>query len=415
MAKKAALRSQPRGRSVIGKVLTPVQELIRTESASGILLIAAAVLAFAWANSPWSASYFAVLEVRLDVGVGGWSLEKSLLLWVNDLLMAVFFFLIGLEIKREVLVGELAGWQRAVLPVAGALGGMIVPALIYIALNLGQPTLRGWGGPQLLDSYDTERRPIGLRAVREASGNWRRMLSVGANPGLLEPGYLMQARMRQAAVDTLRQMHAVVHLHPAPEAPAPPFRDLLGGDAAAAAGVPVLVAYTKGDLVQPDARRRLEAGGAVVLSSTTGEGLPAMLDRLEPLLPEGPFDYDPGDLGVQPLRFFVVEYLREAAFENLGDELPYSFAAEVEEFREHERPVYIRATLFVERESQKGMVVGKGGRMVKAIGQHARSRLEGLLGDPVYLDLRVKVLARWRRSAAALTRFGFPPAPQESP
>ncbi|HJS46432.1 MAG TPA: GTPase Era [Gemmatimonadales bacterium] len=234
-------------------------------------------------------------------------------------------------------------------------------------------------------------------------------------PGLLEPGYLMQARMRQAALQTLRQMHAVVHLHPAPDASAPPFRDLLGADAAAAAGIPVVTCYTKGDLVQPDARRRLEAGGAVVVSSPSGEGLPALLDRLEPFLPEGPFDYDPGDVGVQPLRFFVVEYLREAAFENLGDELPYSFAAEVEEFRENERPVYIRATLFVERESQKGMVVGKGGRMVKAIGQHARSRLEGLLGDPVYLDLRVKVLARWRRSASALTRFGFPPAQQESP
>jgi GTP-binding protein Era len=233
-------------------------------------------------------------------------------------------------------------------------------------------------------------------------------------PGLLEPGYLLQARMRQSALETLRQMHAVLHLHPAPDAPAPAFRDLLGSDGAAAAGVPVVTCYTKGDLVTADVRQRLEAGGAAVVSSTRAEGLPALLDRLEPLLPEGPFDYDPGDIGVQPLRFFVVEYLREAAFEHLGDELPYSFAAEVEEFRENERPVYIRATLFVERESQKGMVVGKGGRMIKAIGQHARARLETLMGSPVYLDLRVKVLPRWRRSAAALTRFGFPRAEQES-
>jgi GTP-binding protein Era len=234
-------------------------------------------------------------------------------------------------------------------------------------------------------------------------------------PGLLEPGYLLQVRMRQAALETLRQMHAVVHLHPAPEAPVPPFRELLREDGAAAAGIPVLTCYTKGDLVAPGVREALEAGGAAVVSSTRGDGLGALLDRLEPLLPEGPFDYDPEDVGVQPLRFFVVEYLREAAFEHLGDELPYSFAAEVEEFREAERPVYIRATLFVERESQKGMVVGKGGRMVKAIGQHARTRLEALIGDPVFLDLRVKVLPKWRRSAAALTRFGFPRAQQESP
>ena len=84
-------------------------------------------------------------------GFGAWSLEKPLLLWVNDLLMAVFFFVIGLEIKREVLVGELAGWRRAALPVAGALGGMLVPALIYVAFNPGEPTIRGWGVPMATD------------------------------------------------------------------------------------------------------------------------------------------------------------------------------------------------------------------------------------------------------------------------
>jgi GTP-binding protein Era len=110
----------------------------------------------------------------------------------------------------------------------------------------------------------------------------------------------------------------------------------------------------------------------------------------------------------------VTEYLREAAFELLLDELPYGFAAEVEEYRESESPVYIRVTLFVERESQKGMVVGRGGRTIKAIGEHARRRLEALLGAHVYLDLWVKVLPKWRRSAHALTRFGFPIAESES-
>ena len=87
-------------------------------------------------------------------------------------------------------------------------------------------------------------------------------------------------------------------------------------------------------------------------------GLPALLARLREELPEGEFAYDPDDVGTQPLRFFVVEYLREGAFQLLGDELPYAFTAEVEEFREAERPVYIRVTLFVERESQKGIVIG---------------------------------------------------------
>ena len=150
MAKKAAAR-RPSPRAMVAKVLTPVQEFIRTESSSGVLLITAAALAFAWANSPWAPTYFAVLDIPFSVGFGAWSLEKPLLLWVNDLLMAGFFFVIGLEIKREVLVGELAGWQRASLPAAGALGGMLVPALIYVAFNPGEPAIRGWGVPMATD------------------------------------------------------------------------------------------------------------------------------------------------------------------------------------------------------------------------------------------------------------------------
>jgi NhaA family Na+:H+ antiporter len=152
MAKKAAARKPIAARStVVRRLLTPVQELIQTESASGVVLIAAALLAFAWANSPWSASYFGLLEIPLGLGAGAWQLEKPLILWVNDLLMAIFFFLIGLEIKREVLVGELAGWRRASLPIAAALGGMVVPALIYVAFNAGTPELRGWGVPMATD------------------------------------------------------------------------------------------------------------------------------------------------------------------------------------------------------------------------------------------------------------------------
>ncbi len=151
MAKKAAARKVAPVRAAAVRLLSPVQELIKTESASGVVLIAAAVLAFAWANSPWSGAYFGFLDTPLGIGAGAWGLEKPLLLWVNDLLMAVFFFLIGLEIKREVLVGELAGWRRAALPIAGALGGMIVPALIYVAFNHGLPTLRGWGVPMATD------------------------------------------------------------------------------------------------------------------------------------------------------------------------------------------------------------------------------------------------------------------------
>ena len=97
MAKKAAAR-RPSPSAVVAKALSPVQDFIRTESASGVILIAAAALAFAWANSPWAASYFAILDIRLAVSFGAWSLDKPLLLWVNDLLMALFFFVIGLGV-----------------------------------------------------------------------------------------------------------------------------------------------------------------------------------------------------------------------------------------------------------------------------------------------------------------------------
>ena len=230
-------------------------------------------------------------------------------------------------------------------------------------------------------------------------------------PGLLDPAYLMQVRMRELALESLPGMDVVLHLHPAPDAPAPPFALLVGTDRAVRA--PVLTVYTKGDLL-PSARRARLGADPLVVSAESGEGIDGLLARIRTHLPEAEFEHDPDDVSTQQVRFFVVEYLREAAFELLGDELPYSFNAEVEEFREVERPVYIRVTLFVERESQKGIVIGQGGRTIRAIGAHARARVEELLGAPVYLDSWVKVLPNWRRNPAALTRLGFP-EPKESP
>jgi GTP-binding protein Era len=224
-------------------------------------------------------------------------------------------------------------------------------------------------------------------------------------PGLLDPSYLLQTRMRELALETARRMDLVLHLHPAPDAPAPPLERLTGLDQPL--GVPVLMVYTKGDLLHPDRRAALERE-APVIAASGDEGLERLLQRIRPFLPEREFEHDPDDVGTQPLRFFVVEYLREAAFDLLGDELPYSFTAEVEAFREAERPIYIRVTLFVERESQKPIVIGRSGATIKALGTHARGRLEELIGAPVYLDCWVKTLPNWRKSSAALTRFGFP-------
>jgi GTP-binding protein Era len=225
-------------------------------------------------------------------------------------------------------------------------------------------------------------------------------------PGLLDPGYLLQSRMRELALDTAARMDLVLQLHPAAEAPAPPFERLAG--ITQPLGVPTLTVYTKGDLLPPFRRSALELEAPVV-AEAGDQGLARLLDRIRPLLPEREFEFDPEAIGTQPLRFFVVEYLREAAFALLQDEVPYSFTAEVEEFREAERPMYIRVTLFVERESQKAIVIGRNGQTIKALGAHARGRLEELIGAPVYLDSWVKALPNWRKHSGALARFGFPP------
>jgi len=228
-------------------------------------------------------------------------------------------------------------------------------------------------------------------------------------PGLFEPSYLMQVRMRQLALDALARADLILHLHPAPEAPAPPLADLLRLDDVAPA--PVLTVYTKGDLVGHARRAELEREAALV-SVTEGWGLASLLGRIAGLLPTAAHRFEADDIGTQPLRFFAAEYVREAAFSLLEDELPYAINAQVEEFRESERPVYIRVHLFVERDSQKRIVIGGGGRTIKAIGAQARARLEELIGAPVYLDLWVKVLPHWRTSPAALSRFGFPGTPK---
>jgi GTPase len=230
-------------------------------------------------------------------------------------------------------------------------------------------------------------------------------------PGLLDPSYLLQERMREVALATVRKMDLVLHLHPAPEAPAPPFAQLAG--LTDPLPVPTHLVYTKGDLLPPE-RLSLLRREALVVGSEGQDGLDQLLERVRSFLPQREFEHDSDDVGTQSLRFFVVEYLREAAFDLLGDELPYAFTAEVEEFREADRPIYIRVTLFVERESQKGMVIGRSGATIKAIGAHARARLEDLIGAPVYLDCWVKTLPNWRKQAAALARFGFPAPPASS-
>ena len=132
-------------------VVEPFERFFRLEAAGGILLLVAAVWALGWANSPWSASYFALWQTPVAVELGPVGLRKPLLLWINDGLMAAFFLLVGLEIKREVLVGELASLRQAALPLSAAAGGMVAPALLYVAVAGGGEAASGWAVPMATD------------------------------------------------------------------------------------------------------------------------------------------------------------------------------------------------------------------------------------------------------------------------
>jgi GTP-binding protein Era len=224
------------------------------------------------------------------------------------------------------------------------------------------------------------------------------------SPGLLEPEYRLHEAMRAAALRAIDDAELIAYLHPLPEFPAPPLQEVARLERAPRA--PIVTVYTKADLLGPSARPAVGPSD-VVVSATTREGLDAFLETLRGRLPDSPFHYDPDELATQPMRFFAAEFIREAAFEQLHEELPYSVACEIDEFREGAEPVYIRAVLYVERESQKGIVIGEGGRTIKSLGAAARTKIEALLGARVFLDLHVKVLPKWRRHDPSLKRLGY--------
>lgn len=132
-------------------ILTPFQKFVKIESFSGILLIIATLLALIWANSQYGDSYQSIWQYKLGITTPHFELNKPLILWINDGLMAIFFFLIGLEIKREFLIGELNSIKKLAFPLFGALGGMLVPVLFFLALNENPETLNGWGIPMATD------------------------------------------------------------------------------------------------------------------------------------------------------------------------------------------------------------------------------------------------------------------------
>lgn len=178
---------------------------------------------------------------------------------------------------------------------------------------------------------------------------------------------------------------------------------------------PRIVAVNKSDLVSAamgaqcadTVRKEANVKEVMTVSAQTGYNVEPLLSTLEQALPSGPLFFPEDMLTEHPERFFVTELIREEIFLQLRQELPYATTVKVEAYREGSRRTYIRASIVVERNSQKGIVIGGNGKTLKSIGRNARGRIEAFLDAPVYLDLRVKVFRNWRKKEQALRGFGY--------
>jgi GTP-binding protein Era len=226
-------------------------------------------------------------------------------------------------------------------------------------------------------------------------------------PGLLDPAYPLQRAMRAASLDALAEADVIVYVIDANEHEAPQLEQAAGLNEPLKA--PVLHALNKIDAITSGRRLQLasEYPEAYAISALTGEGVDALLARVADALPESPFLYPADEISTQAVRFFVSELIRETALEQLEDEVPYSVACEVQEYREERSPIYIRAVIYVERESQKRILIGARGERIREIGRASRTKIEELVGAAVYLDLWVKVLSNWRKNVDALRRLGY--------
>lgn len=231
-------------------------------------------------------------------------------------------------------------------------------------------------------------------------------------PGVHRPLHRMNRRMMREVRSSLEEVDVVLHLVDS-SVPWGGGEDFLFGLLEPVARR-VLGVLTKVDLVRPkdallplieEYRRRRPETTVVPISAITREGLEALLNEMIGALPEGPPMY-PEDLATtQTERFFVAELVREKLLAHLRSELPYSTGVVVDLFEESEALLRINAVIYVERPSQKGIVIGRGGSMIKTVGSEAREELERLLGIRIYLDLRVKVHRRWRDDTRVLLQM----------
>jgi GTP-binding protein Era len=237
-------------------------------------------------------------------------------------------------------------------------------------------------------------------------------------PGFHRPRTLLGQRLNDLVLATIAEVDVVVLCIPADQKVGPGDRFIAEQLARVAATTPVVAVVTKTDLVSRDVvgARLLEVSGlgewaeVVPVSAVDGFQVDLLKDLLLARLPEGPPLYPEGDLTDSPEQQMAAELIREAALEGVRDELPHSIAVVVEEMQPRagrDDLLEITAVMYVERDSQKGIVIGVGGQRLRDVGTSARAQIEALLGTRVYLDLRVKVAKDWQRDPKQLRKLGF--------
>ena len=245
----------------------------------------------------------------------------------------------------------------------------------------------------------TRDRVVGIRTTDQSQ------MVILDTPGLLNPRYALQESMRTASLRALEEADVIIYVADASEGTPPPLAEAAGLNKQPSA--PVVIALNKSDSLKRSVHDSLPDTDFILVSALNGDGIGELMAAVEQKLPESPFLYPEDEISTQPVRFFVGELVRETTLEQLHDEVPYSVAVQVEEFREERSPLYIRAVIYVERESQKAIIIGAKGAQIRRIGESARAKIERFVDRPVYLDLWVKVLANWRKNADSLSKFGY--------
>jgi GTPase len=237
-------------------------------------------------------------------------------------------------------------------------------------------------------------------------------------PGLVEPRYLLHRSMLHEALRSVAEADVALLI-------VDPLRPPMDVESAALRALrsranTTVAVVNKTDVASADQIRLAEAwsvgagfSSVVRVSALTGDGIAELRTTVTRLLPESPFFFPADEISSQPVRFFAAELIRETVFELFRDEVPYSVAVRVEEFREGSHPVFVGASIYVERASQKGILIGARGSAIRQIGAAARAKIEELVGSQIYLDLRVKVLPRWRKKRESLRHLGYTVPPDD--